>query len=501
MSSRNDSKDSIVQASYNDDIAPIYRGNPFIEALPRYDTIEKISAAIRRVPPYEDQWRRLPDAQRLESLPTLRQLYVPRNQDIDIFRRLYSELYASYHGRGVSDPHYFQKVVRQNEDSPPDVITNGALAYSSASLPIIGLSGSGKTSAVSSYLNAIPVAIRHARYKRRPFLTTQMPWIRLTCPSDGSPKTLCAQFFYAMDAPLDTRYAERFIKERSSASGRLGHIRRLAALHGVGVVVIDNLENLAPLGLNGFDGMMNFIFDIMDTLRVVVVLVGTYEIQPFITKSLREIRRVCDLGWLPWDRLEGSDLNRYIETLWKFQYTRSVTKLTPELFDAMVHESVGIPGIATPLYKLVQERAITTRGKNGTEIITPALIHSVASDHFAVLDKPLKAIRSGVQERDIKFPDIFSRLTDRLMQKMGGKDLSLCETEKSFRSTNGIEAEVTAGTKNKVANPKRTCRDSSEKNDPASFLNIVRQKNDKTTSYDALANAGVFGVVQTGGGG
>ena len=77
-----------------------------------------------------------------------------------------------------------------------------------AGFTIIGLSGIGKTTAIERVLSFYPQIIRHQEYQRRPFQFTQICWMKLDCPFDGSLKGLCILF--RMDRLLGSNYLNKF---------------------------------------------------------------------------------------------------------------------------------------------------------------------------------------------------------------------------------------------------------------------------------------------------
>lgn len=479
----------IVPASYNAEVAPIYRGNPFIEALPQLRSAGEIAAALRHRPEYRDEWRQLPDFQRLASLPSLKNVYEPLNRDIDLFRRLYAEVFACYSRRGVSDPHYFQKVVRQHELEPPEIINDGIGSYSSATLPVIGFAGSGKTTSVGAWLDAIPRAIRHSHYNDRPFQTTQVPWVKVNCPSDGSPRMLCTKFFNQIDAVLGTKFAKRFNKPRMSASERLGDVSRIAAMHGVAIIAIDNMEQLSAVRAGSAGTLMNFIFDLTDTLHVVIILLGTYATLPLLTDTLRARRRQSELGWKFWEGLRDKDWDRLIKSLWIHQYTKTPSPLTKELSQVMFDETLGIPSITYVLYKLVQERAITTKYDNGKELITPSLIRSVARDELSMLQEPLNAIRNGKLARDITFLDLSPEI---LMASRGSRKVATESVARTAHSDQTLQINVTKPVPKVVVGSTNATNDKlvPKPADPKSILEFDQEKFVDESIFDALVRTG-----------
>lgn len=347
-----------------------------------------------------------PDSHRLSMLPTLKQVYEPLARDIDFFRRFYGEILASYAGRCVSDPNYFAKVVRFNEREPPEICMNRPGGYSPSNLLIRGLSGSGKTTAVERWLDAIPQAIRHSKYKERVFCTTQVPWVRINCPPDASAKSICKDFYVALDSILDTHYLNRYNKKGVDTKDHLNNFARLCALHGVATIVIDHTENLSSSKTGGAGLLNNFLYNLVTTSGVFVVLIGTYEADPILIPSFRQTRRVLPLGSVPWERLKDKDFDRILKAVWQIQFTRESTPLTLELNKTFYYETQGVPDLIWVLYKLAQERAITTRQTTNTEEITCNLVASVAHDNFGLLQPALNALRQGKADSSVRLPDL-----------------------------------------------------------------------------------------------
>lgn len=478
----------IVDAEYRDDVPPMYAGNPFIEALPRFATTRSIAEALRRMPEYSPEWRRLPDDQRLLQLPSLRQVYQPLSRDVDAFRRVYAEILASYAGRSASDPAYLAKVVRSGETDPPEIALDRPDGYAPASVLILGLPGSGKSSATGRWLSAIPQAIRHSSYRGRSFCTTQVTWVRVDCPADGSPKTLCGDLFQGLDAILGTHYHRRYNRRSASAAERLEQVRRWGALHGVALVVVDNLENLQEAQAGAAGLLVNFLYKLATALGAVVVLVGTYAALPILSGAFRQLRRQTELGWERWERFTDCDWERVLRSLWRIQYTRDPTDLTPELSDAMFGETLGIGGLVWVLYKLVQERAITTRDRTGSERITPELIHSVAHDNFGLVAGALDALRRGKSDPTVRFPDLPPELHGSAMAGLsvsrvgsaGGAQEGPNDTEKPPSPETSLPQSAGGDAEPEPADP-----------DPTAVSSIVAAAPEGQSAHEALVRAGI----------
>jgi len=401
----------IGEAKYSSKWPSVFDGNPFIEALPFFDSKKEIIEALHHTPKYRESDRELSVNMRLTLLPFIKTLFVPMTRDIDNFNRVYSEIINSYARRPVSDPRYFVSVTKQKAPRLPQVVVGRPGRYAGCVLPIVGLSGAGKTTAVERWLNVIPQAIRHSSYRGKPFQTTQIPWVRISCPSDASPKSLCKSFYRYIDSILETNYVERYAKSRESASDLRSEVVRLSVLHGVALLVIDDLENMSKVKSGGEGQLLNFIYNLSEELGAPIILISTYEAFATINSSFRSLRRGAELGWTEWEVFSGSAWNNYFKRLWVIQYTKDVTPYSQEISDVFLYETAGIPGLAWILYKLSQERAIRIGEQaddlcEGAERITCDLVRSVAKDNFVLLTEALESLRCGEHSRNIRFPDL-----------------------------------------------------------------------------------------------
>src|SRR5690625_5598051 len=79
-----------------------------------------------------------------------------------------------------------------------------------------------------------PQVIKHEAYEGQPFNHTQIVWLKIDCPYDGSLSTLCKSFFKAIDDLLGTRYLEKYGYMNRITSTMLLHMTSLASMYGIG---------------------------------------------------------------------------------------------------------------------------------------------------------------------------------------------------------------------------------------------------------------------------
>ena len=102
-----------------------------------------------------------------------------------------------------------------------------------------------KTTSIEAILSLYPQVILHNRYCENDFSFTQIVWLKLDCPFDGSIKGLYLNFFQAVDDLLGTRYYDNYAGGRKTVDELLPRMALVASLHSIGVLVIDEIQHLS----------------------------------------------------------------------------------------------------------------------------------------------------------------------------------------------------------------------------------------------------------------
>jgi len=394
------------QAIYSEQFLPEYRGNPLIEALPPIwiDSNEVIDM-LSHDDGHHNGERQYEPRYRMHCVLRLFRYFQPLEQHIDIEQRLSLCIRQGYLHRSPLSPDYARaladgyKTIKSGSYELP-------IAYNptGSGFTIIGLSGVGKTSAVTRILNLYPQVIVHARYRGTPLVLKQIVWLKLECPHDGLVKGLCMEFFGAVDRAAGTNYFKLYAKRATTIDLMMQGMEQIARLHCVGVLVIDEIQHLTLAKGGGSAKTLNFLVTLVNKIGIPVVLVGTTPAMEVLQSEFRQARRSSGhQGDLLWDRMKNdASWDIFVSTMWENQWTRQIVPINDEFRDALYYESQGIVDIAVKLYAMAQIRAIGLQ----TETIAPGDFRIVASEKLGLIKPALDALRSGDKKRIAAIGDI-----------------------------------------------------------------------------------------------
>jgi len=383
----------VVQtAVYREQLVGRYKGNPVIEALPTILSAQDTASLLAHYPERDPKGDEAPPEIRMHLIMDALHFFEPLPVHIDLEQRISRVVRDGYVGRNpVAFDHW-----RQLDQRVASIRKPGGIPLRSSNVngfSIIGSPGVGKTTAVERILQLYPQVISHQAYEGKSFSRTQLVWLKLTCPHDGSIKGLCLDFFREVDGILGTNYCRNYASGgRRTVDELIPAMSRVASIHCLGLLVVDEIQHLNQAKSGGCERMLNFFLQLMNTIGLPVILIGTYAALQILSRELRQIRRSSGQGDLVWDRMANDEVWRlFAESLWRYQYTRAQTPLSQELSDVLYDESAGIVDFAVKLFLLAQVRAIST----GVEKITPSIIRSVARDSLRLAQPALRAIRTG----------------------------------------------------------------------------------------------------------
>lgn len=415
-------KGRVRNAIYCDQQISNYKENPLIEALPRILTTKEALQKLAHYPDYDESMRELPDEQRYHMLVDVVRFFTPLNTHIDLERRMSRVIRTGYIERNPLKTDFWKKngrsaskvnehSISQYGDDDDDFHSTSAYGFN-----LIGISGIGKSLAVERILRLYPQVIHHSKYKGQNFTFSQIVWLKIDCPFDGGLKGLCINFFQTVDSILGTSYHKNYGSRSRNTDEMLPYMALVAANHGIGVLVIDEIQRLSLAKSGGVDKMLNFFVQVVNTVGVPVILVGTYKSLSIFDGNFSQMRRGTGQGDLVWDRMKlDKEWDLFVKALWQFQYTRKVCSLdkNPELVKVLYEETQGITDLAVKAYMLAQERAIETK----KELVNASIIRSVCRDKFKIIRPALEALRFKTKSALARFEDAYPKFLEQFINE------------------------------------------------------------------------------------
>ncbi len=404
-----------------------YNNNPFIEALPKIFDEDAVIDKFTEIPPIRNEDRSKPSNLRYHIIKGAKNFVQPLPIHIVLERRLSALIRRGYLARNPIDKSFLERLRILNElkDETTDENSIGErlnhIQSTADSLAVIGISGIGKTTAIEKLLLMYPQIIKHEEYKGLSFTRTQVVWLKIDCPYDGSLATLCKSFFKAIDDLLGTRYLEKFGYANRITSTMMLHMTTLASMYGIGVLVIDEIQHLLN-AKNDMEDMLNFFVTLSNTVGIPTVLIGTSKAQKVFKGNFRQARRAASEGAIIWDRMakDSEEWDFFLETLWDFQCLKEETPLTDDMKDVFYDECQGITAVAVNLYILAQERALA----EGEEKLTPGIIRNTSKKDLYMIQPMIKALRNNNVTEIMKYEDISINLDDLVINYRSSMELN-----------------------------------------------------------------------------
>ena len=373
-------------ALYTPSARALYRGNPWIEALPDNLSDEELFQALRGKIPYDENERTLDYYQREACVQSLAHVFIPLGETGEIARKIDAAIREGYVSRNplVSgwnrEMGKLQECVQSRDADFHHLSGNNANA---CGFCLVGDSGMGKTSAVNHTLAIYPQALYHSSYNGTSFPCVQIVWMRLECPQDASVKGLCSEFFMEFDRITGENTFHKFAAGgRATTDQMIPQMAMLAQRHGLGLLVIDEIQNLSAAKSGGAQRMLNFIVQLVNKIGLPVLLVGTPPAIGLLSADLMTIRRSTGQQGMtclsPLER-DTFDWKALVKGIWKYQWTAEKTPLSQELQDELHALSHGNIDAAIKLFMETQRLAIRTGRMGNAEVMTPELLRQAST--------------------------------------------------------------------------------------------------------------------------
>lgn len=388
------------EAVYLPSSHPTYTGNPLIDALPPLRSKEEWVRHLLNKPTFDRLHLEADSHVRSHFASEIKYLFVPTGSHTKLAMRIEQIIRSGYHYRAPQSPERvallqesYARMQKQGKAGTTSYSPNVPIC----SYSLIGGSGMGKSTSIERVLGSFPQVIHHPEHH-----LTQIVWLKVDCPKGGSVADLAVSIVSAFDrllgtstVPLNRRNTyEKYFTEKVS---------HFAVAHHLGVLVLDEMQNLSAKRSGGREIMLNWFQELVNKLKVPIVLLGTYKATNVLQLDMRHARRAGIFGSERWDRLpRGPEFEQLVRAVWQYQWLRQPGPLTDEMKDAIYQETQGIRAFIVDMFLVAQLYALW----KGDETLTPALFKHVARKEFSAVQTMLNALRSGDPARIRKFDDL-----------------------------------------------------------------------------------------------
>ena len=403
----------IIDADYSPSTFPGYRGNPLIETLPdflSYTTTSLINDLRNEVPGLHAQASRRQRDHWLGSLAC--NLFIPISRHIHLQELIDLIVRQGYQQHPICGPEDTRRIIeayhRQQQGEQIAVRYPSTNQGVPLSLSVVGCSGIGKTYSVTEILRLYPQAVRHPKWATG-VDCVQIVYLRIECPSNGSVKALCAAIIAEIDNITGENFTQIYCKGRATAESLKSAVAHLLAIYHVGLLVIDEIQNLVLSRLER-EVLFNFIVSLSNSLCVPLLFVGTPKIRKVMQTDLRISRRFGTLGTLLWEPIKkgSGEWRGFITELWRYNtLSNDDPEIPEEVEDALYDCSQGVTDILIKLFVLAQKYVLVSASTRRTpEKLTAKDIYDVYKEYCSPVHPMIDALRSNDPKEIERFEDV-----------------------------------------------------------------------------------------------
>jgi len=423
---------------YHDYPIEEFRDNPLIACLklPPKD-FEEASLRLFRFPKFKESERDLDSTFRALLPARLTQFFVANRHHVEIFRHVQRQILGGYSVRNPMTQDGQQLL--HNAGTPGSRI--GPVNPSKISF-VTGLSGQGKSALMRAIMPAVgPAVIQHSNFREKTFTETQILYLMRNVPDQCGPKALAKVFGDHADEMLQKNLYGRMFSDRSmTRTDYVSTLRKIVANHHVGVLILDEFQNLSLAGTVGQQELIALLVNIRDELGVPIILVGTYKAADVLAGNACTARRLVEGGFHELKRpmsAEDEDWRVFCEIAWNYQWVRNPMDLSEDILAVLYECSQGITGIMLTVFIAAQIEAIDS----GEEKVDADLLRKVYCRRFEPLHNIIDALRRNEQAFLNRYDDLYMKAFSQLKedQLLGRVDVIKNQMTRAHENQLGID--------------------------------------------------------------
>lgn len=421
-------------------------GNMYIEALPYPRENKDIYRAYSRsFASYDyDSIKKMTKLEKMLQVSMLKEIRFPLPFHSELEFSFYNALLISYRHRKRC-PVYDKNInyMAENRDNEmTSVLYGDSSDATNAGFSLIGYSGCGKSSAISTLVSHYPQVIIHEDGDGGYF--PQITYLVVNCIANSNFSALYEGIGDAIDKAFGNAqpvYALE-IKKTMGLGNKAEKVRSFIELFGVGIIIFDEIQliDFQHTKENSFDSLLT----LANRTKVAIAVVGTEDARDKMFHELRTARRVGTM-------ING---NRYCENreffeylvsqIFEYQWFKEPIEVTDKIIDALYDVTKGIIDQLVSIYSCMNIEAITARKKIE---INADFIHHVADKYYPGIQDVLGSIECNADALELenirKNADArISKLMDEAKQEQEMKKIKENSTAKPDVSLHNVASNI-----------------------------------------------------------
>lgn len=327
-------------------------GNPFLESVPEQMDRGTFFRRIYGKPPFPPDMADITQEERHVCLSYLSGLYIPMDYLYTVYDILLRAIRTTYTTKTMLDTVRQMQALRDHRSA--------GFATQAQSGSLLGVPGIGKTSAVRRCLSLLPQCITHMEYKGKSFYKKQILYLFVECPADCSIKTLAYSMIAAVDRAIGSEYFRIAARQsRLSASALVTQVKIICLNHGIGLIVVDELQNVISTAEKNrqVKPLIKFLVELVNDTCTSLYFVGTSEADQLFSQQEHLKRRTRGLRLLPLK--PDAAYRTFLEQVWQYQVTPGRMVLTDAAANRIYDHSGGIPSYILQIFQESQAQALT----------------------------------------------------------------------------------------------------------------------------------------------
>lgn len=421
-------------------------GNMYIEALPCPRENKDIYRAYSRsFASYDyDSIKKMTKLEKMLQVSMLKEIRFPLPFHSELEFSFYNALLISYRHRKRC-PVYDKNInyMAENRDNEmTSVLYGDSSDATNAGFSLIGYSGCGKSSAISTLVSHYPQVIIHEDGDGGYF--PQITYLVVNCIANSNFSALYEGIGDAIDKAFGNAqpvYALE-IKKTMGLGNKAEKVRSFIELFGVGIIIFDEIQliDFQHTKENSFDSLLT----LANRTKVAIAVVGTEDARDKMFHELRTARRVGTM-------ING---NRYCENreffeylvsqIFEYQWFKEPIEVTDKIIDALYDVTKGIIDQLVSIYSCMNIEAITARKKIE---INADFIHHVADKYYPGIQDVLGSIECNADALELenirKNADArISKLMDEAKQEQEMKKIKENSTAKPDVSLHNVASNI-----------------------------------------------------------